>query len=136
MRSSGVSVGLSIVHHSLLDVLTVLWICLYDAPVALQALSVGLGISVMNPSDMSKENGFADEAPSAPKPPPKPAPKAEPEPEMNDEEKAAKRRKEEAMEEKTKGNEYYKKKEFAEAIKCYEAALNLDDTDISFLTNK
>uniref|UniRef100_A0A061R1E4 Stress-induced-phosphoprotein 1 n=1 Tax=Tetraselmis sp. GSL018 TaxID=582737 RepID=A0A061R1E4_9CHLO len=103
-------------------------------PEIMKALSVGLGISVMNPGDAPP----TEREPPAPKPEPAPAPEPEPEPEpeLDDEEKARKRRKEEALEEKTRGNAHYKKKEFEQAIKCYESALELDDSDISFLTNK
>lgn len=104
-------------------------------PDIMKALQVGLGISIMNPGDM----GDAEPAPrSTPAPAKKaePAPEPEPEVELTEDEKSKKRRKEEAAEEKNKGNEHYKKKEFDQAIKCYEAALQLDDTDITFLTNK
>ncbi|XP_074330080.1 hsp70-Hsp90 organizing protein-like isoform X2 [Apium graveolens] len=38
--------------------------------------------------------------------------------------------------EKEAGNVAYKKKDFENAIKCYSQAVELDDTDISFLTNR
>lgn len=42
----------------------------------------------------------------------------------------------EAQEEKEQGNAAYKARKFEQAIKHYDAAINLDDSDISFLTNR
>lgn len=42
----------------------------------------------------------------------------------------------EALKAKEKGNEFYKKKLFEEALKCYDEAIQLDPTDITFLNNK
>lgn len=105
---------------------------------AAQALSVGLGVQVMSGDQAAASMGGEEESSSAPAAaaPRAPEPEPEPEPELDDEEKAKKRRKEEALGHKTKGNDHYKKKEFDAAIQCYDAALDLDDTDISFLTNK
>ena len=44
--------------------------------------------------------------------------------------------KEKALQEKELGNAAYKAKRFDEAIEHYDAAIALDDTDISFLTNR
>ncbi|KAL8112359.1 hsp70-Hsp90 organizing protein 3-like [Apium graveolens] len=52
------------------------------------------------------------------------------------EEKEARERKAKAQKEKEAGNVAYKKKDFENAIKCYSEAVELDDTDISFLTNR
>lgn len=41
-----------------------------------------------------------------------------------------------AMEEKEKGNAAYKKKEFEVALQHYDKAMELDPTNITFLTNK
>ena len=41
-----------------------------------------------------------------------------------------------ALEEKEKGNAAYKKKEFDVALQHYDRALELDPTNITFLTNK
>ena len=41
-----------------------------------------------------------------------------------------------AQEEKTKGNEAYKKKDFEAAIEHYDKAIELDPTNITFYTNK
>ncbi|GAB2244852.1 hypothetical protein Droror1_Dr00000345 [Drosera rotundifolia] len=57
--------------------------------------------------------------------------------EVGDEkEKEKKKRKEEAQREKEAGNAAYKRKEFEKAIGCYTKAIELDDEDISFFTNR
>lgn len=73
----------------------------------------------------------AEPAPApAPKPKaPEPAPK-EPEPMQVDGNRAA------ALKEKEAGNAAYKKRDFDTAIGHYNKAIELDDTDISFLTNR
>uniref|UniRef100_A0ACD5YM31 Uncharacterized protein n=1 Tax=Avena sativa TaxID=4498 RepID=A0ACD5YM31_AVESA len=64
-------------------------------------------------------------------------PEPEPEPmEVSDEEKERKERKAAAQKEKEAGNASYKKKDFETAIQHYTKALELDDEDISFLTNR
>ncbi|KAK4486404.1 hypothetical protein RD792_009078 [Penstemon davidsonii] len=63
----------------------------------------------------------------------------EPEPEPMDvssEEKEKKERKVQAQKEKEAGNAAYKKKEFETAIQHYSKAIELDDEDVSFLTNR
>jgi stress-induced-phosphoprotein 1 len=52
------------------------------------------------------------------------------------EEKEAKERKAQAAKEKELGNAAYKKKEFEKAIEHYTKATELDDEDISYLTNR
>lgn len=63
---------------------------------------------------------------------------AEPErePEVGAEEKERKERKGKALKEKEMGNAAYKKKDFETAIKHYSAAIEIDDEDISFITNR
>ncbi|XP_061980438.1 hsp70-Hsp90 organizing protein 3-like [Populus nigra] len=62
---------------------------------------------------------------------------AEPEPmEVTGEEKEEKERKAQAAKEKELGNAAYKKKEFEKAIEHYTKATELDDEDISYLTNR
>lgn len=56
--------------------------------------------------------------------------------EPTEEEKEARARKDAAAVEKSKGNEAYKARRFEDALKYYDAAIELDDGDISFLTNK
>lgn len=64
-------------------------------------------------------------------------PEPEPEPmEVNEEEREVKERKMQAQKEKEAGNAAYKKKEFETAIERYSKAIELDDEDISFLTNR
>lgn len=77
-----------------------------------------------------------DSAPN-PAPAPAPAPKKEepknPEPEQDENlteaQRNAKRKKEE-------GNELYKNKKFAEAIECYDAAIEFDPANMTYLSNK
>ncbi|XP_031503336.1 hsp70-Hsp90 organizing protein 3 [Nymphaea colorata] len=72
-----------------------------------------------------------------PKKDPAPEPAPEPEPmDVSEEGKELKERKAEAQREKEKGNAAYKKKEFEEAIEHYTRAMELDDQDISYLTNR
>merc|ERR550537_1835854 len=81
-------------------------------------------------------NGGAQPAP-APAPAPEPEPEPEPAPmELSEEEAAQKDKQDRALEAKARGNAAYKKKQFAEAIGCYDEALALWDGDISFLTNR
>lgn len=55
---------------------------------------------------------------------------------MDEDAKAAAEAKAKAVQEKELGNAAYKAKKFDEAIKHYNTAIELDDTDISFLTNR
>ncbi|CAN6460912.1 unnamed protein product [Victoria cruziana] len=64
-----------------------------------------------------------------------PEPQAEPM-EVSEDEKGMKDRKEEAQREKEAGNAAYKKKEFEKAVHHYTRAMELDDQDISYLTNR
>ncbi|KAL3645344.1 Hsp70-Hsp90 organizing protein 3 [Castilleja foliolosa] len=67
-------------------------------------------------------------------------PKKEPEPEpievVNNEEKEKKNKKALALKEKEAGNAAYKKKDFETAIQHYSKAIEIDDEDISFVTNR
>ena len=70
-----------------------------------------------------------------------PSPKIEPEPmEVEEDEdqdsKADRENKIKAQKEKELGNAAYKARRFDDAIKNYDAAIDLDNTDISFLTNR
>ncbi|KAJ4759518.1 Hsp70-Hsp90 organizing protein 1 [Rhynchospora pubera] len=92
--------------------------------------------------DMEREMGAPEaEAESTKRSaePEKKAPEPEPEPEpmeVTDEEKSAKEKKAEAQKEKEKGNAAYKKKDFETAIAHYTKAMELDDEDISYITNR
>ncbi|XP_060179980.1 hsp70-Hsp90 organizing protein 3-like [Lycium barbarum] len=66
-------------------------------------------------------------------------PEPQPEPELmevSEEEKELKEKKALAQKEKEAGNAAYKKKDFENAIQHYTKAIELDDADISFLTNR
>lgn len=102
-------------------------------PRFLQVMSVLLGI------DMNFGGGppGASEAEpqEAPKPQPKKAPEPEPEPEPEDEETLAKKKAQEAGDaEKKIGNDFYKKRQFDEAIEHYNKAWELNQ-DITYLNN-
>jgi len=92
-------------------------------------LSVALGLDM--------QGGPGGPPPSEPAPK-KEEPKKEPEPEveLTEEEKEEKKKKEESLVEKEKGTEAYKKKDFEVAIAHYSKALELDGTNIAFLTNR
>lgn len=55
---------------------------------------------------------------------------------MDEEELASKQRKADAQKEKEAGNAAYKARQFEKAIQHYDRAVELDDSDISFLTNR
>uniref|UniRef100_A0A7C9FMX1 STI1 domain-containing protein n=1 Tax=Opuntia streptacantha TaxID=393608 RepID=A0A7C9FMX1_OPUST len=107
----------------------------------MQALGVLLNVKLRTaPEDMevppAEELPLKKEEP-AKKPEPKPQPQPEPEPEpVAEEEKEKKERKALAQKEKEAGNAAYKKKDFETAIQHYTKAIELDDEDISFLTNR
>ena len=96
-------------------------------------LEVIFGLRFADPNEMMKEeqgaapSGSAGHGASAPE---KQA-KEEPEPEaaLSDEVKRS-------LEEKEKGNAAYKAKDFETAVAHYDAAIALDPTNISFITNK
>merc|ERR1719324_1484189 len=96
-------------------------------------LSVLLGMNVQGAGPAGAAAG-ANGAPPAPTPEaapaPVPTPASAPEPEPEPELSAG------AQEEKQAGNAAYKKKDFEEAIRRYNAAIELDSTDISFLSNR
>jgi stress-induced-phosphoprotein 1 len=66
---------------------------------------------------------------------PEPEPKPEPM-DIPDEEKEKKAQKAQAAQEKEAGNAAYKKKEFETAVEHYSRAIELDDEDISYITNR
>ena len=118
-------------------------------PRMLQVMSVLLGIdlsmgdpSAGGPSSQGQEHQedvpMPDARPSSNPTPPKanePSTKPEPEPEPEDEEAiAAKKAEEEAEAEKKLGTEFYKKRQFDEAIEHYSKAWDLHK-DITYLTN-
>ena len=78
----------------------------------------------------------------APEPAPRPtkteAPKAPPQPTtpLTEEERAAKERKDAAIAAKDRGNQFYKQKQFEEALAAYDEAARLDPTSPTYLNNK
>jgi stress-induced-phosphoprotein 1 len=91
------------------------------------------------PSSKAPEEGDVDmpdarPAPEQPKKEPEPAPEPEPEPEETEEDKAAKEAKAQADELKKKGTEFYKKRQFDEAIENYNKAWETHK-DIAYKTN-
>ncbi|KAG5061421.1 Hsp70-Hsp90 organizing protein 1 [Glycine soja] len=88
-----------------------------------------------SPSAAASERKRAAEAEPAKQPEPEPEPEPVPM-ELTGEEKDAKQKKAEALKEKEAGNAAYKKKDFDTAIQHYTKALELDDEDISYLTNR
>ncbi|GFS29347.1 stress-inducible protein [Actinidia rufa] len=97
-------------------------------PRIMQALGVLLNVKLRRPN--SAEDADIPDAETT---------EEEPEPEdmeVPEEEREARDRKKEAHKEKEKGNAAYKKKDFEAAIQHYTKAIELDDKDISFLTNR
>nr|GFA03661.1 hypothetical protein [Tanacetum cinerariifolium] len=77
------------------------------------------------PAEEEKKREFVPETEPAPEPM-----------EVNEEDREVKERKENAKKAKENGNAAYKKKEFEKAIEFYSNAIELDDEDISYLTNR
>jgi stress-induced-phosphoprotein 1 len=104
-------------------------------PRMVQVLSLMLNIKLPN-----QNNGAPETAGQSTPPPPKQQPEAkarEPEPmEITEEEKERKERKATAQKEKEVGNAAYKKKDFETAIQQYTKAMEIDDEDISYITNR
>ena len=61
-----------------------------------------------------------------------PSPEPEPKKDLNGENK----KREESNKEKDLGNSFYKKKQFSEAIEHYNKAFEIDNTNVTVLTNK
>ena len=55
---------------------------------------------------------------------------------LDEDAKALRERKAQAHKEKEAGNTAYKARQFEQAIQHYDRAVELDDSDISFLTNR
>ncbi|KAL6979701.1 Hsp70-Hsp90 organizing protein 2 [Sarracenia purpurea var. burkii] len=110
----------------------------------MQALGVLLNVK-MRTANSAEDMDILDAQPPPPdrkrpaeaEPPKEKEPEPEPEPmEVPDEEREARERKRQAQKEKEAGNAAYKKKDFEAAIERYTKAIELDDEDISFLTNR
>ena len=109
-------------------------------PRMMKVLSVALGINVMSSADASK-SGFGDDASeamdtetSSPSDAPEASRRRSPSPPPPAPEPTG--HKAEALKEKELGNAAYKAKNFPEALARYEKAIELDPSDVSFLTNK
>lgn len=108
----------------------------------MQALGVLLNVKLHTPGqDAGFDSAAEADSSAASKPDNKPAKEPEPEPEpepmeISEEEREVKERKAQAQKEKEAGNAAYKKKDFEPAIQHYSKAIELDDEDISFLTNR
>lgn len=112
-------------------------------PRVMQALRVLLNIKLQAQSqeDMEMPDAQPERKRAAEEEPPVKEKKREPElepenMEVLDEERESRERKAQAQKEKEAGNAAYKKKDFETAIQHYTAAIELDDTDISFITNR
>uniref|UniRef100_A0A0E0K2Y7 STI1 domain-containing protein n=1 Tax=Oryza punctata TaxID=4537 RepID=A0A0E0K2Y7_ORYPU len=111
-------------------------------PRMMQVLGLMLNIKIQRPE--ASESSQASSSPPSQQQQEQPETKArevepetEPEPmEVTDEEKERKERKSAAQKEKEAGNAAYKKKDFETAIQHYTKAMELDDEDISYLTNR
>lgn len=102
----------------------------------MQALGVLLNMKLRTatPEEMEREAPVSEAVPPEPK---KPAREPEPEPMgISEEEKGVMEKRAAAQKEKEAGNAAYKKKDFDAAIAHYSKAIELDDEDISFLTNR
>ncbi|XP_072989022.1 hsp70-Hsp90 organizing protein-like [Typha latifolia] len=105
----------------------------------MQVLGVLLNVKMRAPTDEMEREMAEPEVGKKAEPEKKEEKKPEPEPEPMDvsgEEKEAREKKAEAQKEKEAGNAAYKKKDFETAIQHYSKAMELDDEDISYLTNR
>jgi stress-induced-phosphoprotein 1 len=103
----------------------------------MQVLSLMLNIKLQRPE--SSEPSQSTQPKQQTPPPEAKAREVEPEPEpmdLADDEKERKEKKAAAQKEKEAGNAAYKRKDFETAIQHYSKAMELDDEDISYLTNR
>ncbi|CAM8883326.1 unnamed protein product [Rhodiola kirilowii] len=104
----------------------------------MQALGVLLGIKLRaggDDMDIPPESPPPARSAETPKPAAK-KPEPEPEPEPMEEEITVNENKVQAQKEKEAGNAAYKKKDFETAIQHYTKAMELDDEDVSYITNR
>jgi stress-induced-phosphoprotein 1 len=105
----------------------------------MQALGVLLNVKLKSTDGSGAADEMEIESPSPPKQADvekKRAPEPEPMEVVTDDAKEMRERKAKAQKQKEAGNAAYKKKDFDTAIQHYTNALELDDEDISFLTNR
>ena len=100
-------------------------------PRMMQVIAVLLGINVEASSQPQKP-----EAEPQPEEPMDEVEETAVEIEQTPEEIEESQRRANAKSEKENGNQFYKKKDFENALSCYSKAWELDDTNITFLTNK
>ncbi|KAG6475876.1 hsp70-Hsp90 organizing protein-like [Zingiber officinale] len=110
-------------------------------PRMMQVIGVLLNVKMRESTDgMASETSEPEQVKSHPEPAkkvPEPEPEQQSEPmEVSDEAKETKQIKAEAQKAKEAGNAAYKKKDFETAIQHYTRAMELDDCDISYLTNR
>lgn len=114
-------------------------------PRMMETLSFLLGIPLQGPGGPGGPGGPSGSPPaaSAPAAAPAPAPSKEPEEDPADmdedltaEEMAVRERKQRAEAKKNEGNAHYKKKEFEQALQCYDAAYEMDNENVLILNNK
>ncbi|RLN47210.1 hypothetical protein BBJ29_004689 [Phytophthora kernoviae] len=99
-----------------------------------------MGLNINMPGDEDEEMPPAaashSSTPAAPKatptPPPAPTPMEE---NLTEEERAERAAKKAADEAKQRGNNFYKQKKFAEAVECYNEAIEKDATNVSYYSN-
>jgi len=105
-----------------------------------QVMAIALGVKIMTPDEMNGEAGNGSGGPES-----HPAAAADPEPtstpeepvvELTEEEKEQQDKEQAALKEKELGNAAYKKKDFEAAIAHYNKAIDLNEKDITFLTNR
>eukprot|EP00756_Hemistasia_phaeocysticola_P009003 Hpha_TRINITY_DN14801_c1_g6::TRINITY_DN14801_c1_g6_i1::g.169188::m.169188/K09553/STIP1; stress-induced-phosphoprotein 1 len=106
----------------------------FKNPDAIQQFMMDPRIQLMLKS-VVRRPGQKDEEDDEPPPPP-PKKKEEPKKELTPEEKERTERHEKAEKEKEKGNGHYKKKEFTEALKFYEAAIEIEPENPTYHNNK
>lgn len=99
--------------------------------------------SLLTGQDMGGEEADSPAPASSPSPAPKKEEKKEPEPEPEEdlsqlppEERKIKEAQRDAKRKKEEGNDLYKNKKFAEAIECYDKAIELDPSNMTYLNNK
>ncbi|KAA8522270.1 hypothetical protein F0562_012943 [Nyssa sinensis] len=105
----------------------------------MQALGVLLNVKIRTPASEDTDVPNAQRSPERKRPAeaePVKEKEQEPEPMEETEERDTRERKAQAQKEKEAGNAAYKKKDFDTAIQHYTKAFELDDKDISFLTNR
>jgi stress-induced-phosphoprotein 1 len=130
LRTNPNDVGLEMQDPRFLQVMSVL----LGIDMQFGAPPTGAGGDQSSSGVKEEEDEEMPDLPSAPKYEEKKAPEPEPEPEEDEETKAAKEAKAQADELKKKGTEFYKKRQFDEAIENYTKAWELHK-DIAYKTN-